>query len=505
MVKLHKKVSLLKTHKSKKSPIHSKTKRNKRKHNNEPKDEIKDETKFRYYQMNCGVKLIMIHNPKSTFMEISCSVNGGSAEEPVNLAGITHFLEHLVFRKTKHFKTESEMAEFIEKTGMYFNAYTAIKETNYFFGGPSKYENINNALFVLKEMMFNMVLDDHILETERNIVIQEYFRNADNPQQDYYNQIEKMFYAGHPLSKVPIGQLECLKKITKADIMSYYKNMYNLNDITLYITGNIPEFNTNKIIELCEYYFCKHGDRYWTPSIKIEHYKAKKTNHNKILGTFDIGEINKLLEMNYNSQKAFLTHIPVNPGLHTIKSTAQLKQNYIGFIFPLTGKYTLKNELLEGIIGLLRNGKKSKLFRLLREVHGLTYNVYVCANTNIEGGYLYVFIGVNINDTQKAIDILSEFFSKVKAGHFFSAEELTFYKMRKLIDYDETKKPDRAIWKHFSNIIDKYKIIDIENNKKIVNAIKLSELNDYAKTILDMDKLHVYVYGSELDKLKLNL
>jgi predicted Zn-dependent peptidase len=502
-----------KAHKTKKQPVHkhSKSHSNKSSH-----DKIKDETKFRYYQMNCGIKLIMIHNPKSTFMEVSCSVAGGSSEEPYTLSGITHFLEHLVFRKTKHFKTETEMSEFIEKTAMHFNAYTAIKETNYYFSGPSKYENINNSLFVLKEMMFNMELNDHILETERNIVIQEYYRKADNPQQEYYDLIDKNFYAGHPLSKVPIGNIDCLKRITKADIIHYYKNMYNLNNVTLYITGNIPEFNTNKIIGLCEYYFCKRGDRLWTPSIKLSQtyptINSGKDNHKKLLGTadksaphgtFDVTEINTILQMNYKSQKAFLDHNPVNPGLHTIKSAAQLNQNYIGFIFPLNGKYTLNNTLLNAIVGLLRNGKKSKLFRLLREVHGLTYNVHVCTDKNVEGGYLYVFIGVNITDTQKAINILSEFFSKVKSGNFFNAEELIFYKARTIIDYDENKKADRAIWTHLNNIIDNCKIVDIETKKLQVTSIKLQDLNDYAKTILDMTKLYVYVYGSELDKLKL--
>lgn len=454
--------------------------------------------------MNCGIKLIMIHNPKSTFMEVSCSVAGGSSEEPDTLLGITHFLEHLVFRKTKHFKTESDMAEFIEKNAVYFNAYTAIKETNYYFSGPSKFENINNCLFVLKEMMFNMELDDHILETERNIVIQEYYRKADNPQHEYYNLIDKNYYAGHPLSKVPIGNIECLKKITKADIMHYYKNMYNLNDITLYITGNIPEFNTNKIIGLCEYYFCKMGDRLWTPSIKLTVNTPSSTqDKGKLLGTTDIGEINTILQMQYNSQKSFLKHNPSTPGLHTIKSTAQLNQNYIGFIFPLDGRYMLNNTLLTAILGLLRNGKKSKLFRLLREIHGLTYNVHVCTDKNIEGGYLYVFIGVNITDTQKAIDILADFFSKVKSGNFFSAEELTFYKARKLIDYEEDKKANSAVLIHLNDIVNDYKIKDIDAKKQAVNTIKIQELNDYAKTILDMDKLYVYVYGSELDKLKL--
>ena len=494
-----------KTHKAKKRihTIHHKNKKTKKGNTHSRKittsTEIKDETKFRYYQMNCGIKLIMVHNPKSTFMEVSCSVAGGSSEEPDTLLGITHFLEHLVFRKTKHFKTESEMSEFIEKNAIYFNAYTAIKETNYYFSGPSKFENINNCLFVLKEMMFNMELDDHILETERNIVIQEYFRKADNPQHEYYNLIDKKYYAGHPLSKVPIGTLECLKKITKDDIMHYYKNMYNLNNITLYISGNIPEFNTNKIIGLCEYYFCKKGDRLWTQSIKLEYFKTQ----GKLLGTTDVTEINTILQMNYNSQKSFLKHNPATPGLHTIKSNAQLNQNYIGFIFPLDGRYMLNNTLLNAILGLLRNGKKSKLFRLLREIHGLTYNVHVCTDNNIEGGYLYVFIGVNITDTQRAINILVEFFSKVKSGNFFSAEELTFYKARKLIDYDENKKPDRAVWFHINDIINDYKIKDIESKKQSITAIKLQELNDYAKTILDMNKLYVYVYGSELDKLRL--
>ena len=184
-------------------------------------------------------------------------------------------------------------------------------------------------------------------------------------------------------------------------------------------------------------------------------------------------------------------------------STTQLNQNYIGFIFPLGGRYTLNNTLLSVILGLLRNGKKSKLFRLLREEHGLTYNVHVCTDKYAEGGYLYVFIGVNIIDTQRAIDILSTFFSKVKHGHFFTAEELTFYKTRTFIQYDESKKADSAIWTHYSSIINDYKITSIDSKKESVENIKLNDLNDYAKTILDMDKLYVYVYGSEMDKLKL--
>ena len=302
--------------------IHKHSKTKKHSHNRKPKEhELKDETEFRYYQMNCGIKLIMIHNSKSTALDVACSVAGGSSEEPEHLSGITHFLEHLVFRKTKHFKTESEMSEFIEKNALYFNAYTATKETNYYFSGPSKFENINNALFVLKEMMFNMELNDHILETERNIVIQEYYRKIDNPQQSYYNLIDKYYFSGHPLSKVPIGNIECIRKISADDIMHYYKNMYNLQNITLYITGNIPEFKSNKIIALCEYYFCKRIDRLWTPSIKLKISAipaANKKGHAALLGTNDIQEINKMLFMNFNAQKCFLSHVPKNPGLHTI-------------------------------------------------------------------------------------------------------------------------------------------------------------------------------------------
>ena len=244
--------------------------------------------------------------------------------------------------------------------------------------------------------------------------------------------------------------------------------MYNLHNMTLYINGNIPEFKTNKIIALCEYYFCKRIDRIWTPSIKLKtsDISGNKKGQDSLLGSTDITEINKILEMNFNSQKCFLSHNPENPGLHTIPSNAQLNQNYIGFIFPLGGQYTLKHTLLHAILGLLRNGKKSKLFRLLREEHGLTYNVHVCTDTYSEGGYLYVFIGVNIVDTQRAIDILTEFFSKVKHGNFFSAEELTFYKTRTLIQYDESKKPDSAIWTHYYSIVNDYKIKSIDSKRR---------------------------------------
>lgn len=475
-----------------------KLKRQSRRHKKHQEHAV-DTTQFRYYYMDCGIKLIMIHNINSTFLELSCSIEGGSAEEPEHLAGITHLLEHLVFRRTKHFKTESEVSEFIEKNGLSFNAYTAIKETNYHFNGPSKIENINNALFVLKELMFNMELDDHIFETERNIVIQEYFRRVDNPEADYYTIIDKKYYNNHPLSKTPIGNLACLRKITKEDVLNYYKSMYNLHDMTIYITGNIPDFKTNKIIELCDYYFCKRADTLWTPSIKLPLYS--KT----LLGVFDVNEINDIFKKNYFQQKTFLKHIPNTPGLHTLASTSKINQNYIGFMFPLPGKYMLNNVLMNAIHDLLRGGKKSKLFKLLREDHGLTYNVTVGSDNHVEGGYFYIIIGVNITDTQKAINILVEFFSKVNSSNFFSPEELTFFKNKSMIDLEETKKANWAVGFHTSNIINNYKIISIDNMKDMVKNISIKKLNEYTKTILNMDNLYVYVYGSELDKIKLTI
>jgi predicted Zn-dependent peptidase len=483
------------TKKNKSNKLKKQTQRHK-KHQNET---VVDTTQFRYYHMDCGIKLVMIHNPKSTFMKLECSIEGGCSEEPDHLAGITHFLEHLVFRRTKHFKSESDMSEFVEKNGLRYNAYTSIKETNFHFSGPSKIENINNAFFVLKEMMFNMELDDHIFETERNIVIQEYFRDIDNPENNYYTSIIKNYYNNHPLSKLPIGNIECLRQITRQDVINYYKSMYNLHDMTIYITGNIPDFRTNKIVEFCDYYFCKRADTLWTPSIKLP-------LHNKDpLGTFDVNEINGILRKNYFQQKTFLKHNPNNPGLHPLESNAKINQNYIEFAFPLPGKYSINRILIEAIFGILRGGKKSKLFKLLREEYGLTYNVTVGTDIYIEGGNFYISIGVNIADTQKAINILTDFFSKVKGDTFFTPEELTFFKTRFLIDIEEDKKPNNAVNFHTNNIINYYEIISIDNVKEQISNIKLKDLNEYTKTVLNMDNLYVYVYGSELKGLKVRI
>lgn len=195
------------------------------------------------------MRALLIESHKSPVVSVQAWVKTGSVDEQKGQEGITHFIEHLLFKETNHFKV-GEIANLVEGAGGQLNAYTSFDRTVFYITIASQYSQI--AFEVLSQMIVFPKFNAESIDDERQVVIEEIKRSKDSP----YNQSSDLLFStlypkhsyGHPI----LGYEDNIEKMTPGQIAAYYKNHYIPQNITLVISG---DFKTSHIKHSVDNYF----------------------------------------------------------------------------------------------------------------------------------------------------------------------------------------------------------------------------------------------------------
>lgn len=199
------------------------------------------------YQLKNGMKVIVKPSSKSPVVSLQVWVNTGSADEPSKWAGISHFIEHLVFKGTTHYGP-GEIASVLEGCGGELNAYTSFDQT-VFYVNLSK-EFASTGLNCLYEMMTQPLFDAKEVDAEREVVIEEIKRGLDSPQRQASQMLFSTCYPQHQYGRPVIGYEEIIRKVSVGDIKKYFSGRYNPAQMTLVVVGDVSEKEFLKEIEV---------------------------------------------------------------------------------------------------------------------------------------------------------------------------------------------------------------------------------------------------------------
>lgn len=184
------------------------------------------------------MKVIVKPSSKSPVVSLQVWVNTGSADEPPKWAGISHFIEHLVFKGTTHYGP-GEIASVLEGCGGELNAYTSFDQT-VFYVNLSK-EFASTGLNCLYEMMTQPLFDKKEVDAEREVVIEEIKRGLDSPQRQASQMLFSTCYPQHQYGRPVIGYEEIIRKVSVDDIKKYFSGRYNPSQMTLVVVGDVSE------------------------------------------------------------------------------------------------------------------------------------------------------------------------------------------------------------------------------------------------------------------------
>lgn len=182
---------------------------------------------------------LLVYIIKDTRFPLVCSrlyVRAGSAMEEAGQAGISHVLEHMVFKGTSH-RPKGEVARDVEALGGYLNAATSFDKTWYITDMPA--QHWKTGMDVLKDMAFQATLDPAELESEKNVVISELQRGEDSPMRKLFENMQVAALKNTAYGRPIIGYEDTIRKLTVADLKAYVAKWYQPQNMMLLVCGDI--------------------------------------------------------------------------------------------------------------------------------------------------------------------------------------------------------------------------------------------------------------------------
>jgi len=181
-----------------------------------------------------GLKVLFLKRPSST-VTIEMNVNTGSNNETSDVAGISHFLEHMIFEGTKK-RTSKQISEAIENVGGELNAATTNERTFFYIKVPN--DKVSLALDILSDMLKNASFKQKILEKERHVVLEEIKMVNDQPLLYQWVLFEKNIFKIYPTRNPVYGNVKSVSSITREKMLRYYHDWYVPNNMILSVVGD---------------------------------------------------------------------------------------------------------------------------------------------------------------------------------------------------------------------------------------------------------------------------
>ena len=189
------------------------------------------------YKLNNGLKVIAIEEHKSPVATFQVWYRVGSRDEPAGKSGLSHLLEHMMFKGTSKYGP-SALSRIVQKNGGTDNAYTTKDYTVYFELFSS--DRIILSVDLEADRMQNLIMDPKEVLSERSVVMEERrLRYEDDPQNSLFEEVTAAAFKVHPYQRLVIGWMSDLKSIGRDDLYDYYKTYYSPNNAVIVVAGDV--------------------------------------------------------------------------------------------------------------------------------------------------------------------------------------------------------------------------------------------------------------------------
>lgn len=409
-----------------------------------------------------GAQLVVEDNG-SSITSFGVLVGVGSNNESKNLEGISHFIEHLMFKSTKNRNT-IQIASDAEFLGTDINAYTTKNYTLYYF--KSLTQNFEKSLEIYADMLQNGLLKKEEVDMEREVVVEEMNRSLDTPINILYNETDKIIFEGTSQAHRVLGSEDVIKNISIDEIKQYINKYYTPNNMIFSVAGGV---SIEQAEEMLRRYF-----------------------------------------PNYFNKKAFANKIDKTPYEIVINdkyATYQKKDNQVNLMLCIKGKSLLdKDKNIQNLyVRILGDGMSSRLFSILREKMGLAYNVSAFAYERINSGTVNIYLGTSKEKVTKAlIGIKKIMLDMAKNG----VSEMEFQKAKNQMKASQMFDSETSESSMLDNAINLWHTGTIKSKQQIINEIddvKIEEVKQFAKQIFLENEFLVYAVGNNLSKEKLKV
>ncbi len=405
---------------------------------------------YAYTQLKNGLGVLVKSIPDAVSVSAGVWVNTGGRYESPSHAGISHFIEHMVFKGTRRYTCEG-LKQQIEGVGGSLNAFTAEEQTCYMVKLPARYSK--RALNVLAEMVCHPRYSSRDLERERDVILEEILMIEDSPAQHVQELFQQLLWQGHPLGTLLSGTPKSVKAITRKHLTQYWKRHYQPKNMLVAVVGAVDAESIN---EQCEKLFGKLKPQSCAPFKKAPRPFQKPRSV----------VVTKTTEQ---------THL-------CLGTFAGSRAH--------PGRYAM--ELLNVVLGA---NMSSRLFREVRERRGLVYDIGSQIRRYQDAGVFLVSAGCDPSKLKETLKVVSAELREAKRGHFSLAElkrAKDYYAGQFWMGLEDTM--EHMLWMGESMLVSNRKP-DPEELLKAMNQVTMQDMKKYTQGLFKNKGMHLSIVG----------
>jgi predicted Zn-dependent peptidase len=371
-------------------------------------------------------------------------IGAGSRDERSDRAGVSHFIEHLLFKGSASYSAQ-EIAEIFDGLGGELNAATSREHTVVYTRVPDSH--LETALEVVADMVFSPSFAD--LDSEREVVLEEIAMYEDTPQELVHDLFSEAVFAGHPLGRPVIGTAEVISSIGRRAVSGYHRSMYRAGNIVVGAAGNLDH---RELVGLLERARSGHPDA--------------------------------------PTRGAHLRRPLVEPppaGLRFERKDTEQYNVCIGAPgISRSDRRRFAASLLDSILG---GSASSRLFQEIREKRGMAYAVYTFASQYTDTGLVGVYVGTREENLAACLQIAAEQLADVASGNVGAAELARAkenLKGRIMLSMESTSNRMSRLGK---SLISDTELLTFERIIAEIEAVEADEVAELAAVLLAPERL----------------
>jgi len=308
-------------------------------------------------------------------------VRNGSRHETTDTNGISHFIEHMLFKGTKK-RTAFEIVDAMDAVGGQLNAFTARDHTCYFTRTLDTHFDV--AMDIIADMFFNSTFDSDDIDKERNVILEEWNMREDSPEDMCVDLLLEKIFPNHALGMSILGTPKTIGSFRQEDFLAFMKARYTPKNVVISVAGNI---NEQEVLE-------------------------------KVTAAFG----------HFDGEEAGNTTLPAAyaPGFSVREK--DIEQVHLNMAFPGIPSGTDASYALAAVDTILGGGMSSRLFQKIREERGLVYSVYSYNTSFSDTGAFHIYAALNPAQLGEVMDLISRevkgmFTNKITEAQLAKAKE----------------------------------------------------------------------------------
>jgi len=412
--------------------------------------------KHNFYTLNSGLRLVVVPMPATKTATVFVLVGTGSKYETKNINGISHFLEHMMFKGTAKRPGTMDIARELDSIGAEYNAFTGKEYTGYY--AKASAEKLDITMDVVFDIFLNSKLSEEEIAIEKGVIVEEINMYRDLPQRYVGEIFEKLLYGDQPAGWEIAGEKEIVTALKRNQFVDYFNSHYVAENTIVAVAGSVdPEEVKNKV----ENYF-------------------KTIRHGKSINKLAVTEKQEEPSLAVSYKKTDQTHFILG---------------FRAFDMFDDRKYALS--VLSKILG---GGMSSRLFYEVRERRGLAYYVRSDVNPYTDSGYLSVSAGVNNEKAVEAVKVILDEIRKVRADNLMEKE------LQQAKDNAEgsmalgLEHSDGVAMSYADSVLFHKKVLTPEEELDRIKRVTLENIHSVARDVFENKKLNFALIGPFQDE-----